>query len=144
MTDIAELRRLLGEATPGPWAISEIGSGFEIESSDGLFVAQAFQTKPIRSAIDHQERRANAALIVAAVNALPALLERLEAAGRDAVVLDALQSHIDKHGGIVLHNGTYGAPYNGLGLANTKRTLRQAVCELIGLDAAMKEPNHEG
>lgn len=61
----------------------------------------------------------------------------------DAERLDALQWHIDKHGGIVLHNGTYAGNYGGLGLANTKRTLREGLDECVlyrtGLAARQQE-----
>jgi hypothetical protein len=58
--------------TPGPWCLSQIGAGFEIESSSGEIVAQSQQ---VLGDCRHEIRRANARLIAAA----PELLEALQA-----------------------------------------------------------------
>jgi len=80
-----ELRRLLQAATPGPWqaefASSHVGGKSEITEwfvrRDGDDVAIAAD---IIDPHDDQPSKANAALIAAAVNALPALLAVAEAA----------------------------------------------------------------
>ena len=82
---IDELRRLLAEATPGPWETDEFDPGTVtvLQSSpktEALCVADLAD-----GATDRPD--ANAALIVAAVNALPALLRVAEAA---AVVCDPM------------------------------------------------------
>lgn len=96
MTDIIqELRSLVAKATPGPWAYRPR----EFDDWGFIRVAQADaegwqpivalgRAGPVES--DHDEHRRNktdpygpnAELIVAAINHLPALLDRLEAAER--------------------------------------------------------------
>ena len=84
MTDTNELRKLLEKATPGPWRVLFAGGGdawqvvgwnarreaFDHEAFDGSACGEYAQscTEPTRD------------LIVAAVNALPALLDELDAA----------------------------------------------------------------
>ena len=77
--DVAELRRLLDAATPGPWRD-------EMMQGQGLTLTAIIAGKPnpddlrvIGSTLAHNDARA----IVAAVNALPALLDA--AAERDAL-----------------------------------------------------------
>ena len=77
--DLAELRRLLDAATPGPWRD-------EMMQGQGLTLTAIIAGKPnpddlrvIGSTLAHNDARA----IVAAVNALPALLDA--AAERDAL-----------------------------------------------------------
>ena len=72
---MTELRRLLSEGTPGPWA-----AGAEtVQDSDHCAVASCWLTHEG----DHKDRsEQNARLIVAAINALPALLDVVEAAER--------------------------------------------------------------
>ena len=62
------------KATPRPWHIvpETLGS---IRAANDVDVAQAQQTGPVRSAADNEERLANAALIVRAVNAHDGLVE---------------------------------------------------------------------
>ena len=66
MTDHAELRRLLDEATPGPWEYLSIGP-----DDSYRVVAKAWG---VAAACDYKDAR----LIVAAVNAIPALLDELD------------------------------------------------------------------
>ena len=68
----ADLRRLLADATPGPWVHPD-------PSWDSVWVTT---DRCIYASHDAPEARFDAALIVAAVNALPGLLDRLEAADR--------------------------------------------------------------
>jgi hypothetical protein len=85
-TTTNELRRLLSEATPGPWqaefASLHVGGRLEITEwfvrLDGDDVAIAADIVDPRN--DDKPSKANAALIAAAVNALPALLAVVEAA----------------------------------------------------------------
>lgn len=50
--------------TPEPWKVSDIGVGFEIESSCGMVA----QTQAVINDLSHHARKANARRIVAAVN----------------------------------------------------------------------------
>lgn len=62
-----------------------------------------------------------------------ALLARMEAAEADTRRLDALEAEIMEDGPIALHNGEGpGGLHRGLGMANTGRTLRQAIDALTG------------
>ena len=65
---IAELERLLAEATPGPWS-SEI-------SGDGMYLNAG--RIGLMAGIHAKERPDDAALCAAAVNALPALIAERE------------------------------------------------------------------
>jgi hypothetical protein len=74
---IAELRRLLAEGTPGPWQAEPDGAiGYQTVGDEGQpvtdLVADTWNS--------HDKQYENAALIVAAVNALPRLLDVVEAA----------------------------------------------------------------
>ena len=76
----AELRRLLDEATPGPWHAWDRGIGYEVHTE--------VEHNPIRcdslnSGFRETFGGPNAQLIVAAVNALPALLDAVDE--RDAL-----------------------------------------------------------
>lgn len=62
MIEIPELRRLLAEATPGDWKIGP--SQFDLET-DRVHIGYMFMG-------------VDAALITAAINALPALLDEIE------------------------------------------------------------------
>jgi len=64
-----ELRRLLSEATPGPWHQST--SGWFVDCADGGIVSDLHGKK--------QRAIANGALIAAAVNALPRYLDLADA-----------------------------------------------------------------
>jgi hypothetical protein len=66
---IEELRRLLAEATPGPWHIHKDNLEDLVCSPSGTLIAETQLRIP-----------EDAALIVAAVNVLPALLAAVEAA----------------------------------------------------------------
>lgn len=91
MTDTAKLRALLAAATPGKWYVVEspwgAGDWLIAGSPDphgGSFVADTEDPTFEESELDEDEIARhrpleNAALIAAAVNALPALLDELEA-----------------------------------------------------------------
>lgn len=84
MTDIIqELRSLIEKATPGPW-VDQAGS----TSGRAIVSPEAPKVRRNVAAIGGDRRDANAALIVAAINHLPALLDRLEAAERRVDFLD--------------------------------------------------------
>ena len=107
MTDRTELRRLLEEATPRPWEAIIFDSGhskFEFEASvctqdvgdsicrmDGL----------LRTADNERYRTdgsLDALLIAAAVNALPSLLDQLDAAEAALARVRELHEHWPIHG----------------------------------------------
>jgi len=80
MSDLAELRNLLDAATPRPWATRHGFTTLIDPPRDGLrraALADCAMSHGLGSAGDTD--RANAALIVAAVNELPRLLDRIEA-----------------------------------------------------------------
>lgn len=87
MTDtttlIAELREKLAKATPGPWEAREAPDGYfqdmNIIRPDGLAVACAV----MNGDITRTETWDNASLIVAAINALPTILDTLESQRRE-------------------------------------------------------------
>lgn len=80
--DCEALRALLAKATPGPW---ECGRGIQYEPvttvycDDSLGSAVATCRLQHTVAISREQQAANAALIAAAVNALPALLAKSDA-----------------------------------------------------------------
>lgn len=102
MTDIhtKELRRLMDEATPGPWTTWHNGHYWEIGTeADAWFGQQIgdmcasehmYRSPSDGDFEDHSE--ANAALIVAMHNALPALLSEAEEAARLREELAALRA----------------------------------------------------
>lgn len=85
MTDFTELERLLAAATKGPWEVSHAGEG---SRSGGFRITEYYVRLPGADfalaadvvGADMKPSEANAALIVAAVNALPRLLEIARAA----------------------------------------------------------------
>lgn len=81
--DLAELRQLLAKATERPWASDGQGSAFGFYGADD---------DRIMSASDHWSTNApsdeDAALIVAAVNAPPGLLDWIEALERTIEVMN--------------------------------------------------------
>jgi hypothetical protein len=74
MTTTERLRELLAKATPGPWAVHTHANWKIMDSKRWLVADIAWKAEEG----NHQgESSDNAALIVAAINALPALLEAL-------------------------------------------------------------------
>ena len=69
----AELRGLAEKATPGPWSVYDRGVGYMIALDDGVWKRRL--PKSFRTDLG---RREDAELIVAAVNALPELLDILD------------------------------------------------------------------
>jgi len=61
--------------TPGPWAVSTQGVGFEVDSADGWQVAQAQQRHEDGRGKEATMRLANARLIAAAPELLEALTD---------------------------------------------------------------------
>ena len=88
MINADELKRLMGEARPLPWRVQPASDVYThiIRYGENGFICQLPQA---------QSCAANAALIVAAVNALPELLARLE---RYDDALDEIAAHYN--GGI--------------------------------------------
>lgn len=86
--DIAELRRLLEKATRGPWeqsARNEILGAVDGDGEDvvigALGVSSGFRSHAYT--VCKREAPDNAALVLAAVNALPSLLDQLEQTQRE-------------------------------------------------------------
>ena len=86
---MADLRALLDAATPGPWTV-EFSTGVA-EDEDGNEIESAWMSGPrMLDMGDYQTlREDDAALIVALVNAAPALLDVVEAARLHADVTHA-------------------------------------------------------
>lgn len=76
---VQELRGLLAAANRLPWQTYDRGIGWEVHDDFGF---------PVNSECKETFARPDAALIVAAVNALPALLDALE---RDAAEIERLR-----------------------------------------------------
>lgn len=90
MSEIARLRELLAKATtPGRWAVTTDGIVPEADDGGPDFCAVANNAEPD-----------DAALIVAAVNALPALLDRLEAAERVVAAARAIDRAYSEGGSL--------------------------------------------
>ena len=87
MTDRTELRHLLDEATPRPWE----AEGSQVWGPDGVLVAAVREHSTI---VD----RPDAHLIVSAVNALPSLLDQLDAAEAALARVRELHEHWPIHG----------------------------------------------
>ena len=89
MSDIdrAELRRLLAEATQGPWE----AEGSQVWGPDGVLVAAVCEHSTL---VD----RPDALIIAAAVNALPGLLDALEKAEghRDSLAATLIEVQREK------------------------------------------------
>lgn len=95
--DLAALRALLADATPGPWEQGQAQDGEVL--ADGTGYAGDYESTADVFVMDddgycrtefNAGRRQDAALIVAAVNVLPALLAEVEAAGRLRAGVEAL------------------------------------------------------
>lgn len=81
--DVVRLRELLAKATPGPWALHK-HSPTTVLASDGYSA-----TNTGSNLFDANARnQANAALMVGAVNALPALLALAEAVSKIRALAD--------------------------------------------------------
>ena len=89
--DLAELRRLLADGTPGPWStVSGAGNVWHFRDEGAPVVVAGHQCAA--------PRVPDALLIAAAVNALPALLDAAEERDDLAAKLDAVREWIDKRG----------------------------------------------
>lgn len=99
MIDVAKLRALLAAATPGPWTEDD---GSLYGPNDGA-VAHIARHASMHTVLATGEdwKHADAALIAAAVNALPGLLDQLEAlrAERDRMSTQAAERerHLSWH-----------------------------------------------
>jgi len=78
--DTKELRELLEKATPGPWAEHTHYCSFDYSASRAFGAGPDHLAKHSGCAIpdDHPQAITDAQLIAAAVNTLPALLDRVE------------------------------------------------------------------
>jgi len=88
MTDTQKLRELLAKATPGPWENSNGHIGLYIEERPEWSAIANVEHHPDQGA-SADEGNSNAALIVAAVNALPDLLDEVERLRKPAQELEA-------------------------------------------------------
>ena len=99
---IAEGRRLIAQATPGPWDLPHLGDpsiacncGTIFAGPEEIVVATVHEQARNAQAPPCGVAAGNAALIVLAVNALPALLDVAEAAARDMEENAALGRGVD-------------------------------------------------
>jgi hypothetical protein len=89
---IAELRRLLAEATPGPWKV-EMSNANSFVKHKGKLLAGCYDG--LRNTLWDERDNQNARIIATAVNALPSLLADLEAAQKEKQVLrEALRGQL--------------------------------------------------
>lgn len=96
MSEPTELRRLLGEGTPGPWTFNRHREGGDwLGNVQGHYPDGSIRTITCNTLYgESAEREANAALITAAVNALPGLLDRVEELEKAlSVAEDALRDY---------------------------------------------------
>ena len=86
---VEELKRLLAEATPGPWSVR--GLSVEAVANGGMMgtICQKWDSHTIPDATQDK----NMELIVAAFNALPSLLDDIE------LLRESLQAISQKHQG---------------------------------------------
>ena len=90
---VAELRRLLDAATPGPWMVGDEGDDVAV------IVDEGDEFSSIQIAADlHQgdDGLTDARLIAAAVNALPALLDAAEERDALRAERDALAAKVER------------------------------------------------
>jgi hypothetical protein len=78
--DVAGLRALVAKATPGPWRVEQMHTSAHIHQQDGLhWLASCVVGHGDWHNPEASRGAKDAALITAAVNALPALLDAAEA-----------------------------------------------------------------
>jgi hypothetical protein len=88
VTDVARLRALLAEASPRPWRPLLRSRGMTgVHASDHVVYHARFDPECLRET--HEMQTATAALIAEAVNALPALLDEVEALRAEVARLQA-------------------------------------------------------
>ena len=94
---MTDLRKLLGAATKGPWTDTVLDNRYVcvIKGSDKRLVCESSWHSNSSRYPTQSGTESNFALIVAAVNALPALLDIVEAAQRSQV---AQQAIVGAHG----------------------------------------------
>ena len=102
---LAELRRLLEEATPGPWHAWDRGIGYEVHTE---VEHNPIHCVSLNSEFRETFRGPDARLIAAAVNALPALLDA--AAERDALAAAWDEGHQAGHKDARAVQSTYPEP----------------------------------
>ena len=93
MTDRTELRRLLDEATPGPWHAWDRGIGYEVHTE---VEHNPIRCDPLNSGLRETFGGQDARLIAAAANALPGLLDQLDAA--EAALARVRELHRESRG----------------------------------------------
>ena len=93
MTERTELRRLLDEATPRPWHAWNRGIGYEVHTE---VEHNPIRCDPLNSGFRETFGGPDAQLIVAAVNALPGLLDQLDAA--EAALARVRELHRESRG----------------------------------------------
>lgn len=97
MTTDTELRELLAAATPGPWEAGERWIFTSPIYDDTTALANVLGDRyadPDRMQAEIERGRVNTALIVAVVNALPGLLDRIKQAEKER---DSAQEHLAYH-----------------------------------------------
>lgn len=90
---LEELRAALKAGTPGPWSTEDAstydaGTNIEIGAKGGLYVASVLYDAAFVNPSEHARGRADAALIVAAVNALSSLLAEIDALTEELAAAD--------------------------------------------------------
>jgi inosine/xanthosine triphosphate pyrophosphatase family protein len=99
MNTLDELERLINEATPGTWSITEDGDIVcqQTVTEDGETYTESLSIATGECSQNwgyiHWGKLEDAALIVAAINALPGLIERAQRAERLEAELEAARVH---------------------------------------------------
>jgi hypothetical protein len=103
---VEALRELMAKATPGPWNTRDGDAGLVtyIQSGQASWIADVHSFTP-GFGPSRAERLANAALIVALVNAAPALLDALESSQSPSPVSEEARATLSYAAGILAEVG---------------------------------------
>lgn len=130
-----ELRRLLAEASPGPWRYHDMEAHTIVHGKPGREIICAHREQA------YEPRTANCDLVIAAVNALPGLLDASDERDRLRAALERI--------GAIANSGSKSRPegqcmrtmeVNGL-VRERMREVRLMVAEALGGGARKEETN---
>lgn len=146
-TDTTRLRALMELATPRPWDGSLMRDGRQPEGAEEIGVVSLVDPRSAQKpdgtwtaavvcrGMDGPTREANAALIVAAVNALPALLDAAERAERAEARVAEMEARLQ-----FADDGLKKLTDAGWSLATQRDRLRARVAELEAIIAGRTTP----
>lgn len=137
--EVSLIKRLRSMAASG-WNPIGNEAANRIEELETALAAPLAGAEAVVKIVVHEGRVAAWELLAALPDGAHALYAAPQPDARDAARLDALEDFVRANNGIVLHNGGTHGNYAGLGLGNTNRTLRQAIDQMAGFDAALAGP----